>query len=451
MPVAARISRLFDAIAPKSGMLDPRAVCVLSRQRLIGCTNGSSAYLIALCQSLRLAGFLPHLVEPSPAVFGRWPAMAFKPEMRTFETISIRGSIRVGPFLICTDPRVLVAAVIYALSRVLRRAGVPVRFTTPAPAPYAIAAPWQAEDLVFIARHARAVSNVLVTDYAFQNEAAIYTLRHRPIFVVMHDLFHRRTEQFEAAGAVDGVAALGCDEEMALLDLADVVVAIQADEAADVRARLPGKRVIVAPMGVEPVPAAQPGAGPELLFVGSNNATNVAGLHWFFADIWPLIRASTPGVHLTVVGNVSRAFQEAPPGVSFIGVVRSLEAAYSRAAVVVSPLTAGSGLKVKLVEALAHGKAVVATCVTLQGVEEMVAPAVSLASTPKAFAEAVTALLGDSEQRRRMGELGLDLVRSQFGPDATSSTFVNELRQELAAGQALRVTDAKSRVTMQDA
>jgi succinoglycan biosynthesis protein ExoO len=47
--------------------------------------------------------------------------------------------------------------------------------------------------------------------------------------------------------------------------------------------------------------------------------------------------------------------------------------------VVVAPLTAGSGLKIKLVEALSRGKAIVATSVTAQGVEELVRPAVAVA------------------------------------------------------------------------
>src|SRR5579864_3169583 len=59
----------FSAAPPKGG------ICVLSRQRLAGNTNGSSAYLLSLCEALRAGGHALHLVCPSPVMFGRWPGL----------------------------------------------------------------------------------------------------------------------------------------------------------------------------------------------------------------------------------------------------------------------------------------------------------------------------------------------------------------------------------------
>jgi succinoglycan biosynthesis protein ExoO len=431
MPVAARIGRLARALRKvrQAERPDPRAICVLSRQRLVGATNGSSAYLIALCRGLRSAGFKPHLLQPSPVVFGRWPVLALRPEMQVFETVRLRGAIRLGRFLVCTDPRVLIAAGRYVISRTLQRAKLPYAFVGAAPAPYGIAAPWRPEDLVFVARHTPPIANALITDYAFQNEASVYALRSPPTFVVMHDLFHSRAGQFETLDAADSVATVTADQEMALLDLADVVVAIQENEAAAVRARLPHKPVLVVPMGVDPAASAQPGSGSELLFVGSNTAANVVGLRWFFDEVWPRIRMSAPWATLTVVGNVARAFIDAPDGVEFAGVLADLNAVYARAAVVISPLTAGSGLKIKLVDALAHGKAVVATPITLQGVEEIAGGVVAQAATPGKFAAAVVALLNDENQRGRLGEAGLALVRREFGLEAVCAPLVDVLNE----------------------
>ncbi len=435
MPVSARIGRLFARLRgpPRAEPENPRSICVLSRQRLVGATNGSSAYLIALCKGLRAAGFTPHLLEPSPVVFGRWPVLALKPEMQVFETVKVRGAIRVGRFLVCTDPRVLVAAIRYVASHALQRANLPYRFVGAAPAPYSIAAPWRPEDVVFVARHAPPIAKALITDYAFQNETSVYALSLPPTFVVMHDLFHSRPGQFEALVATDSVATLTEAQEMGLLNLADVVVAIQDNEAAAVRARLPGKPVLVVPMSVEPTASAQPGAGSELLFVGSNTAANVVGLRWFFEQVWPLIRTSAPHASLTIAGNVARAFAQAPEGISFAGVLADLAPAYARAAVVISPLTAGSGLKIKLIEALARGKAIVATPVTLQGVEEIAHGAVALASSPESFAAAVLALLDDKDERTRLGELAIDLVAREFSPQTVCAPLVNSLNVARAA------------------
>jgi succinoglycan biosynthesis protein ExoO len=85
---------------------------------------------------------------------------------------------------------------------------------------------------------------------------------------------------------------------------------------------------------------------------------------------------------------------------------------------VISPLYTGSGLKIKLIEALAAGKAVVGTSVTAQGVEPLVAGAMALADDPNQFAQAVVALLGSPEQRSALAGAGLNAAREHFSPSA---------------------------------
>jgi len=84
----------------------------------------------------------------------------------------------------------------------------------------------------------------------------------------------------------------------------------------------------------------------------------------------------------------------------------------------------GSGLKVKLVEALGKGKAVVATSVTVAGVEDLMGDAVLLADEPADFAEACLALLDDPMLRQRLGENALGVARKHFSPQACHREFV---------------------------
>ena len=103
--------------------------------------------------------------------------------------------------------------------------------------------------------------------------------------------------------------------------------------------------------------------------------------------------------------------------VQMLGVVDDLSALYRRAGVVVSPLTTGSGLKIKLIEALAQGKAIVATSVTLQGVEERVGPAVALADEAPAFADHVIRLMADPAARLALATRALDTARARFNDE----------------------------------
>jgi glycosyltransferase involved in cell wall biosynthesis len=188
--------------------------------------------------------------------------------------------------------------------------------------------------------------------------------------LITHDVFHRRHASLASRGLRLHPSALTREDEAALLGLADVVVAIQPDEEALLRDLLPGRRVICAPMPATPRPRP---AGTErepglLAFVGSDAAHNVDGLRWFLDAVWPGVRAALPDARLEVCGAVGRALGgPAPPGVSLRGMVPDLGAVLHRAAVAVAPIRAGSGLKVKLLDYLAHGLPVVATRAAAEG------------------------------------------------------------------------------------
>jgi succinoglycan biosynthesis protein ExoO len=289
-----------------------------------------------------------------------------------------------------------------------------------------------AEDLLWLARHGPPLADAVLADYVFTNEAIAYALRPRaPSAVVMHDVFSSRTAQFQAMGESDSVATLAPDREAEMLGLAGIIVAIQAAETQWVAQRLPHRQVVTALMATTPVPAPRPGKGAGLLFVGTDTAPNIQGLAWFLAECWPSIRAANPDAMLRVAGSVCRSCPGAE-GLRLLGVVPDLAPVYEEAAVVISPLRAGSGLKIKLIEALGQGKAMVATSVTMQGVEEMAGSAVDVADAPAAFVAAVLALLADPALRAARGGEALRVARDYFGPEACYGAFAEALLAGIA-------------------
>ena len=111
----------------------------------------------------------------------------------------------------------------------------------------------------------------------------------------------------------------------------------------------------------------------------------------------------------------------------FLGFVEDTTSLYAEAGVVISPLRAGSGLKIKLIEALAHGKAVVATPKTLQGVEALFSQAVCLAEDPNKFASAVTELLIDRNARAALAARGLAAVHAHFSYEACYGELLSHI------------------------
>lgn len=413
----------------------PRALFV-SRQRLIGATNGSSAYLIDIANSVRAAGLEPVLLQPSPDVMGRVPFYRARPEMAVFAQHRIRGVARIGRWFVSRDPGVWRDAALGVMRSLARHCGARGAWSQDRPRPYAIAAPWSEADRAWLTARQADGGDLVIADYAFQSVAfALLGVPRSRRAIVMHDLFHRRGGSGEGADR-DSVVSLTREEEVALLARAGTIVAIQQDEADFVAAALPEARVILAPgtRKAEPEKAAQ-GAPERLLFVGSRTAPNSDGLRWFLERVWPQLRAAVPETRLDVVGTVAADFagERMPDGVRLHGLVPDLAPFYRRAGIVIAPLRFGSGLKIKLVEALAWGKPMVVSPVTLQGVEETCGPAVLVADSAAAFVSAIRSLQQDGGLRADLSRRAIGAVEAQFAP-AVAHRALRAWLQDAAKG-----------------
>lgn len=398
-----------------------KRVLVVSRQRLIGATNGSSAYLIQLAEAIRAAGMEPHLLQPSPSVMGRVPFFRRRPEMAVFASHRIRGVTQVGDWFVVPTAGVWRDAATGTVAAFARRLGLRGAWTRDRPRPYAIAEPWSEEDRAWLRRTSSEAGgwDMVIADYAFQAEAfaALGTARSRSA-IVMHDLFHARAGSGAGANR-DSVALVSREEELTMLARAGTVIAIQQEEADFLREYLPRVRVVLAPTAFAPSQGVQPGDPLRLLFVGSRTAPNTDGLAWFCEKVWPQLRAASPGTRLDVVGTVGVDFAgRVPEGVELHGLVPDLAPFYDRAGIVISPLRFGSGLKIKLVEALARGKPMVVTGVTLQGVAHSCGPAVLQADEAESFAAAILVLQRDAALRQELSAQALATVERHFAPAA---------------------------------
>lgn len=421
----------------ESALSRPCHVAFVSRQRLVGRANGSSAYLLDLAAAARQAGMECSLIQPSPSLFGRMPVLRIRPEMDLFASHKVRGSVRVGRYLIALNPAIWAAAAHGVLAKIARRAGMQPSWMQDRKAPYSIAVPWTSADRAYVLAHVPDGA-IVIADYIFQTQALeVLGSRVRASATIMHDLFHRRAEMVAFSGVRDSVATVSREDEIDMLGRADLVIAIQKEEARFVAENLPGQPVITVPISYPSETAAQPGQGSQILFVGSNTEPNVAGLKWFCEGCWPAIRAALPEARLDVAGSVATGLGDypAPPGVRYLGMVDDLMPLYRAAGVVISPLTFGSGLKIKLIEAMALGKAIVATSVTLQGVEDIAAPAVFTTDDPGAFAASVISLAKDDALRAQKGREAIAVAEAHFSAARAQDAFRSWLRQ--VAGPAV--------------
>jgi polysaccharide biosynthesis protein PslH len=176
--------------------------------------------------------------------------------------------------------------------------------------------------------------------------------------------------------------------------------------------RAGGARAEVCPNGAdagEALPFARRQAGDplRLLFVGSvDYEPNHAGLRWFIDDVLPRLRERAPAV-LDVVGFQRRPLP-AVEGVTYHGRVPSVKPFYERSHAAIVPVTFGSGTRLKVVEAIALGRPVVATRIGAEGLPLTPGVDYIAADDTEAFAEALarvaaqTAGTGERELREML-------------------------------------------------
>lgn len=195
-----------------------------------------------------------------------------------------------------------------------------------------------------------------------------------------------------------------------LLRAADATVTVSAADAAAVRPLAEAARIVVVPNGVD-TDVVRPGdptaEEPGLcLFVGKMDfRPNVDAVTWFVRTAWPRIRASRSDARLAIVGrDPAPAVRDlAGGGVTVTGAVPDVGPWLARAALVVVPLRIGGGTRLKVLEAMAAGKAIAATSMAVEGLHLRNGREVQLGDTPSALADVVLALLADDRARHRLG------------------------------------------------
>ncbi|AGU47938.1 putative glycosyltransferase [Variovorax paradoxus B4] len=258
--------------------------------------------------------------------------------------------------------------------------------------------------------------DVLLAEYVFMTRAFAAMRSELPKVIDTIDVFSTKASKVEQYGVTDGLA-MSEAEEAALLNRAQLLIGIQPDECRDLARLAPGRRVVN--VGVDFHVNVEAGAAPSkpvVLLVASNNPMNVKGTRDFLRFSWPIIRKERGDVELHIVGDVGRSVAIVPDGVKVLGRFEELDAAYAGAAVVINPTVAGTGLKIKTVEAICQLRPVVAFPAGVDGIGGAAKPLLHVASDWFDFAHHVVRVLSDRPDAATLVELGAALAR-EFSPE----------------------------------
>lgn len=291
--------------------------------------------------------------------------------------------------------------------------------------------------------------DLVLTEHVELAAALLPVLRAHPVPAALADLHNvlsvhqERTARMERPGPRgalrrgDRIAIARIrTQERRLLRGYTQITAVSGADAARLRQIVPSARVAVVPNGVDAgyfgaVAACEPDALPRVVFTGALwYRPNSDGLRWFANAVWPRILACRSDARFSIVG--ARPGPEvcalaAQPGIEVHPSVEDVRPYLAEAAVAVVPLRLGSGTRLKVLEALAAGRPVVATSLGAEGLRLAPGRDLLLAERPEEFAAAVLALLDRPALARRMAAAGRETVRRRYTWQSIGAGFQSVL------------------------
>jgi len=212
--------------------------------------------------------------------------------------------------------------------------------------------------------------------------------------------------------------------EMAVLDRVDGVAAISPSDAEHFREHGTRTPIVTIPFGVDPneypadpIDQKHP---PAFFHLGSMDwLPNEEGIRWLLGTVWPKVIRKQPQAQLHLAGNKMPAdlLKTELPGVQVKGRVKNAVSYMRKHQVMVVPLFSAGGMRVKIIEGMAMGKAVLSTPIGAEGIDCTDGRDILLATTAQEFADHLIALHNDPARAASIGKNARKLVERSYADE----------------------------------
>jgi glycosyltransferase involved in cell wall biosynthesis len=200
----------------------------------------------------------------------------------------------------------------------------------------------------------------------------------------------------------------------------DAIIPISHDDANDFRRLGSTRPMHIVPCGVAITEPARGAPIPNSVgFIGSLDfRPNQEAVAWIVSELWPRVVERVPEARLSIAGSSAPEWlRRRMSNIDFRGTVDDATAFMSTMSVMIAPLFAGGGMRIKVLEAMALAKPVVATKLGAGGLDVAHGRDILIADDAESFADAVARLLCDQQMAARIGDAARETVRSRYDND----------------------------------
>jgi glycosyltransferase involved in cell wall biosynthesis len=268
-----------------------------------------------------------------------------------------------------------------------------------------------------------------------------------PVVIVAENVEYLIDRDNEIQGRARGAPwQVSKEREYAALSRSTLVGAVCQEDADIIRRDAPRLSVSVFPNGADHLglgheQRTERGApSDQVTFIGNYSwGPTLNGAWSLVREIWPPVLAAQPTARLALVGAGIppdlRLAAEAVRGVRVVGEVETVLPVLAATDIFVCPLWIRSGIKVKMLEALSAGCAVVCTTAALRGLPAEVEQAVVTADDYQRFAEAIGTLIDDPVRRRHLSKMARHAIESFPTWDDAAEVLVKGWQQAAWSGR----------------
>jgi polysaccharide biosynthesis protein PslH len=218
----------------------------------------------------------------------------------------------------------------------------------------------------------------------------------------------------------------------------DAHLAVSELDRQTLQALAPGRRVEVVANGVDTSyfrPLAEPSTPRSLVFAGGMKwYPNRDAVLFFVSDVWPALKARYPGVSFTVIGRTPPrelvALSQRDPAIRLTGFVDDVRPLIGAAGVYVCPIRDGGGTRLKVLDAMAMGKAIVSTSIGCEGIDVAPEKSILIADTPGEFVRQIGRAIEDAGLREQLGSAARKVAEATYSW-TTIGLALNDLMGEL--------------------
>ena len=290
------------------------------------------------------------------------------------------------------------------------------------------------EKLIYLTRliYERHKPSVVISEYAFFSFCFDMLPEGVLKIIDTHQVLSRKEDEIVRQYGIKGITGLAKRVEREYLLKSDIVLAIQSHEESLLKKIVPEKEVITVGIDLDSIihKTKKPDeVSNRILFVGSDSPLNNHGINEFISHALPLIRTRMPSVELRICGRVTKNLPFTFGNVQLVGYVDDLTEEYAQAAVVINPNRAGTGLKIKSVEALCHGKPLISTPNGVEGIDFLGRSPYIVCSDWEVFSARTVELLRTRQMRLDLGERAHEFSQEKFSSSCVYKPLTEALEE----------------------